>query len=410
MPIDNVHLTYCTNIHSGESWEDHFIALQKNFPEIKKAVSPSQPMGIGLRLSNIASLDLINRNSLDTFKNWLKANNAYVFTMNGFPYGGFHHTRVKDQVHAPDWTTNDRVDYTKRLFDILAELLPQGMDGGVSTSPLSYKHWFNHSEKEYTKARKIATENILNVIDHLINIKKEKGIILHLDIEPEPDGMLETGQEFIDWFENDLMEIGIPFIAENQNTSTSEAELMIKEHLRLCYDICHFAVGYESHEDVLEILKAKGILVGKIQISAALKALISKFKSREKLKEVFSKYNESTYLHQVVARKTNGNLIRYPDLPEALQDAENPDVEEWRAHFHVPLFLEDLETLQTTQSDIKTLLNLYLKNPFTKHLEVETYTWEVLPESLKLPIQESIIRELNWVKKILKNATENSCN
>src|SRR4028119_1228540 len=142
MKTSKGHLTYCTNIHAGESWSAHFSALQQNFPAIKNEVSPDAPMGIGLRLSNIASLDLTKKEELTVFKQWLAENDSYIFTMNGFPYGGFHNTRVKDQVHAPDWTTRERVEYTKCLFTILADLLPDGLDGGVSTSPLSYRYWF----------------------------------------------------------------------------------------------------------------------------------------------------------------------------------------------------------------------------------------------------------------------------
>src|SRR5687768_7837285 len=146
MQINNAQLTYCTNIHAGESWEEHFLALRENFPAIKQEISPDKPMGIGLRLSHIASLELGKEQNLNSFKKWLADQSAYVFTMNGFPYGGFHHTHVKDQVHAPDWTTNERVEYTIRLFDILTEILPEGMEGGISTSPLSYRHWFQSAE------------------------------------------------------------------------------------------------------------------------------------------------------------------------------------------------------------------------------------------------------------------------
>ena len=111
--------------------------------------------GIGLRLSNTASLELKKEKNLLSFINWLKENNCYVFTMNGFPYGGFHHTIVKDQVHAPDWTTRERVDYTIRLAEILSRLLPENMDGGISTSPLSYRHW--HSAEQMDAVFKKAT-------------------------------------------------------------------------------------------------------------------------------------------------------------------------------------------------------------------------------------------------------------
>lgn len=402
MQINKAHLTYCTNIHSGESWEEHFSALQEHFPVIKRQISPDKPMGMGLRLSHIASLELVKEENLNSFKKWLTDQAAYVFTMNGFPYGGFHHTRVKDQVHAPDWTTNERVDYTIRLFDILTELLPEGMDGGISTSPLSYRHWFGGSTGALTQAKEKATANILKVLDKLIKIKQYTSKTLHLDIEPEPDGLLETGEEFIKWFECDLVPAGISWITEKLGVEVSEAEIMIKDHIRLCYDVCHFAIGYESHADIVSQLKDKGIKIGKVQISAALKAeLNANAEERKEIYNTFSRFNESTYLHQVVARKIDGSFIRYPDLPEALEDIDNLDVKEWRAHFHVPVFIEDFGALLSTRNDISEVLKLQNTNYITTHLEVETYTWEVLPEALKLPLQDSIIRELEWVKSQL---------
>jgi hypothetical protein len=399
MKLTAGHLTYCTNIHAGENWADHFNALKLNFPEIKKQLSPDEPMGIGLRLSNIASIEILTDNNLPEFKQWLQHNDAYVFTMNGFPYGGFHNTIVKDQVHAPDWTTNDRLDYTLRLFKILASLLPKDMEGGISTSPLSYKHWFK-SETELSKAKFEATENILRVAAELNSIKQKTGVTLHLDIEPEPDGILETGKEFIEWFENDLLPQGINYFKNELNLSTAQAEDIIKDHVNLCYDVCHFAIGYEPHETIINELAQKGIKVGKIQISAALKASFDAV-SRQAILTAFEKFNESTYLHQVIARLTDGSLLRYPDLPEALAATDN--AKEWRAHFHVPVFSQDFGLLQSTQSDIIKVLNIQTQNPFTNHLEVETYTWEVLPDALKIPLNQSIIRELEWVKHQLIN-------
>ena len=392
------HLTYCTNIHTGENWQDHFTEIKKYFPNIKQVLSPDKPMGIGLRLSNIASISLSEPGNLDIFKQWLLQNNAYVFTMNGFPYGGFHNVVVKDQVHAPDWTTMDRVEYTNRLFDILQELLPAEMDGGISTSPLSYKFW-HKTDVALEMAVRNATENILKVIVHLIDIYKNTGKILHLDIEPEPDGILETGPEFINWFVHHLLPAGVKIIAEKYTISETDADRFIKQHLRLCYDVCHFAIGYEPHEQVIDEVQNLGILIGKIQISAALKAvLIEDVSDRSNIKEKFEKFNEPTYLHQVVAKKSNGGLIRYPDLPQALADIENKEIVEWRAHFHVPIFEEDLGFLQSTQKDIVTVLDLQKKLRLTTHLEVETYTWDVISDALKLPMQQSIIRELEWVK------------
>ncbi|MDR3712280.1 MAG: metabolite traffic protein EboE [Puia sp.] len=395
------HLTYCTNIHSGENWGDHFKALQTCFPAIRKALSPSAPMGIGLRLSNEASLELADPETLRLFREWLKQQDAYVFTMNGFPYGGFHHTRVKDQVHAPDWTTRERVEYTLRMFGILEQILPENMDGGISTSPLSYRYWHS-SMASLAAARQKATRHMIEVVEHLAKIRLRTGRLLHLDVEPEPDGLLETGPEFIDWFENDLLPIGIPVIGASLGLSEEQAAEIIKDHLRLCYDVCHFAIGYEPHATVVAALQEKGLKIGKIQISAALKASMGSDPSkREALKEAFAKYNEPVYLHQVVAKKADGGLLRYRDLAEALDDYQHPLTREWRAHFHVPVFEKDFGLLQSTRDDIREVLEIQQELDLTRHLEVETYTWEVLDPSLKLPLQESIIRELDWVKRQL---------
>ncbi len=401
MKIGTSHFTYCTNIHAGENWTDHFNALKENFPAIKNDLSPDASMGIGLRLSQIASVDILEDDNLFIFKQWLKDHDAYVFTMNGFPYGGFHDTIVKEQVHTPDWTTENRVLYTVRLFNILADLLPPGMKGGVSTSPISYRHWFNNDE-ELLKAKKSGTENILKVAQELYLIKLKKGLTMHLDIEPEPDGILETGHEFINWFEDFLLPAGRLYFQNRFKLTTEEAEKIIKEHIRLCYDVCHFAIGYEPHAEIIEALEQKGIQVGKIQISAALKATFDPDGRNERdILTAFSIFNEDTYLHQVVARTGSNSLIRYPDLPEALNAQVHTG--EWRAHFHVPVFLKSFGVLQSTQEDIVKVLKLQAQKSFTQHLEVETYTWGVLPDELKLPITQSIIRVLNWVKDAINN-------
>lgn len=394
------HLTYCTNIHAGENWPDHFAAIKKYFPSIKEKLSPDNLMGIGLRLSNEASIQLSKKENLSDFKKWLAGQNAYVFTMNGFPYGGFHHRAVKDQVHTPDWTTDERADYTIRLFHILTALVPSGMDGGISTSPLSYRHWFKTAE-QLLNARGKATKNMILVIEKLVEIHRSTGKLLHLDIEPEPDGLLETGSEFIEWFENDLLPVAIPIIKTKFDVSHQHAQELIKEHLRLCYDVCHFAIGYESHKQVIEDVMKRGMKIGKIQISAALKAAMNlSDENINSIKRNFEKFNECTYLHQVIAKTTDGKLLRYPDLSDALKDKDHR-FKEWRAHFHVPIFSAEFDLLSSTQDEIAEVLSLQKMSAFTQHLEVETYTWEVLPPALKLPLQDSIIRELQWVKNIL---------
>lgn len=398
MKTSSGHLTYCTNIHAGKDWAADFDNLKLYFPRIKAAMSPNAAMGIGLRISNNASLTLAEPSPLAAFKSWLETQDAYVFTMNGFPYGEFHHTVVKAEVHSPDWSTAARMEYTIRLARILAAVLPPGMEGGISTSPLSYRHWFD-SPEALDKLLKAATVNILEVVKELIEVYQKTGKRIHLDLEPEPDGIIESGAEYMNWYEQQLLPMGIPFIANACNLDDEEAENMIKQHLCLCYDVCHFSIGFEDHGAVLEQLSAKGLKVGKIQISAALKGKFGNVEGDQEVLDDFQRFNEPTYLHQVVARDEKGTLLRYPDLDEALKDFQQQSAEEWRAHFHVPISIDRIGNLQSTQKDILEVLDIQKKHPFTSHLEVETYTWEVLPEGLKIPVADSIIKELNWVIK-----------
>jgi hypothetical protein len=390
------HLTFCSNIFPGETWDDHFKSLQQYVPVIKRAVSPDKPFAIGLRLANQASLRLSEPGVLEAFRRWLKENDCYVFTVNGFPYGNFHHCRVKDQVHAPDWTTVERVAYTLRIARILATLLPEGMEGGVSTSPLSYKPWFGGDVAKLTAATASSTDHILEVVSGLHRLRLDTGKTIHLDIEPEAGGLIESWEEFHDWFVSHLLPRGVPHLEETLSTTEPLAREMIYDHVRLCYDVCHFAVGFEDMGRVLEELGTSGIRIGKWQLSAALKLRLSGNPGEDAARlEDIRRFDEPVYLHQVV-EKTSGAIRRFEDLPEALQDA-GATSGEWRSHFHVPLFLTSFGLLESTQPEVAEALKYQASRPYTTHLEVETYTWDVLPENLRLPVAQSVIRELDWV-------------
>ena len=403
MKIKDIHLSYCSNIHAGESWDATFRNLKIYIPEVKNRLGYKGKFGIGLRLSHEASLVLERPEPLQEFRDWLKQTNSYVFTLNCFPYGGFHRTKVKEQVHAPDWTTEARLAYTLRCFRILAQLIPEGVDGGISTSPLSYRHWFV-SDLEKNEAFEQATFNLVSVVMELVKLQQETGKFLHLDIEPEPDGLLENSGQLIRYFKEWLIPRGKTSLAKQLGITAKEAEKLIKSHLQVCYDVCHFAIGYEKPKEAFKKLKQAGIGIGKIQLSAALKLLIpeSPFE-RFSIGKRLGEFADTTYLHQVVARTKDEVLNSYADLPQALAQLGDTQDLEWRVHFHVPIFLANYGTFQATQEDIVEVLKLVNANPnISKHLEVETYTWEVLPEDTHLTLGEAISRELAWVKEHLQ--------
>lgn len=179
------HLTYCTNIHPGEEWNQVFANLQQYIPSLKERLAAKEQFGIGLRLAEVAAKELLQGNTLAEFKSWLNEHDLYVFTLNGFPYGGFHWQVVKDQVYAPDWSTQERLDYTLQLTRILAELLPNDVDGSISTLPLSYKPWFKGNQTFQALVLKNASLNIAQVVEAMVRIRTETGKLLHLDLEPE---------------------------------------------------------------------------------------------------------------------------------------------------------------------------------------------------------------------------------
>jgi hypothetical protein len=250
MKINNNHLTYCTNIHPGESWSASFDNLKLHLPIIREKLDHRGPMAIGLRVSNEASLELVEHEKLKAFKNWMEENGFYVFTFNGFPYGGFHRQRVKDEVHQPDWTTQERRDYTLRLFDIMSQLLPKDLDGGISTSPISYRHW-HKSVSETEKVWEISTRHLIEVVLHLHRLHQQTGKLMHLNIEPEPDGMIENAEETLKFFQERLFGIGAKYLEDSLGLSNAKAQELILTHIRLCYDVCHFAVVYSDHAKVL---------------------------------------------------------------------------------------------------------------------------------------------------------------
>lgn len=399
---DNYLLTYCTNIHPAESWASVKEQLQRHTLSIKESLSPRNPFGIGLRLSDRASRELAgDPNERRIFRHWLRENHCFVFTMNGFPFGNFHGQTVKDLVHQPDWRHPERLKYTLRLFDLMVDWLPSEVEGGISTSPLSYKPWFD-SDKQIDQAFQVSARQLAEVCAHLHILEQETGRTLHLDIEPEPDGLLENTAETIAFFEDYLFPVGGAYLCQKLGIQPEQAEVILRKHLRVCYDICHFALVYEDHAEALKAFRAAGIQIGKFQVSAALKIEWTE-QDANVIRQALAPFAESTYLHQVVGRTAQQGLIHYPDLPPALLQAGIDNCEEWRIHYHVPVFLEKYQELHSTQSAIYDVLRVLRAEKAIHQLEVETYTWSVLPANLQFDLRESIVREMQWLIDALQS-------
>jgi hypothetical protein len=400
-----LHLAYCTNIHRGETWTETFHSLQKHTLAVRKKVCPQKPFAIGLRLSSQAAVELSERKTLLEFQRWLEKNSCYVFTINGFPFGNFHGARVKENVYRPDWTSPERLNYTNLLFDLLAELLPAGIDGSVSTVPGSFKEFISTHEQEI-EIRK----NIFRCVEHIARVSEKSKRKLHLGLEPEPLGLLENSAETISFFEQ--------LRAENKN------DPRLNEFLGVNYDCCHFAIEFEEPKNAIATFQKAGIKISKIHLSSALKCKPTA-KAREQLKQ----FADDVYLHQVITRDTNplwnartrprfgtglqndtGKLKFYRDLPDALltenrkSSIVNRKFPEWRIHFHVPLHASAIAPFENTNDHLLGVLDLLAENPnLCSHLEMETYTWEVLPMELKTrSVVEQLVAEYDWTLAQLK--------
>lgn len=390
-----VHLTYCTNIHAGETWTEIQANLTQYIGLVRAHVAPGKRFGIGLRLSAQAANDLCNPQQMQSFQHFLSQNNLYVFTINGFPYGTFHGQRVKEELYLPDWRSQERLTYTNMLADLLAEILPnEDLDGSISTVPGAYKL----AIKDASDIQQM-TSNLIKHVAHLVQLKRRTGKHITLALEPEPCCFLETIDETVAYFTENLFgDEAVTTLRALSSLNKPEALRAIKSHIGLCLDLCHAAVEFEDINSCLIKLHNAEIGIYKMQISAGMS--IKDFSDETLL--ALQEFNDAVYLHQVVERK-QGALNQFVDIPNAMQSLSKhalPD--EWRVHFHVPIFQDALGKFHSTKDFLIKALALQRHQPISKHLEVETYTWDVLPAYLKQQsIDLAIARELIWVKETL---------
>ena len=379
------HLTYCLNIHRGETWDENVLAIKEHATAVRDELDHSDPFGLGLRISHTAAETLHHSaDERQRIKEYMAEQNLYAYTINGFPYGQFHGTRVKEQVYAPDWRTPERVAYTNQLSDILADLLPPETTGSISTVPCSFKPWINTEEDIDQLVQRICDSAL-----HMHKIQEEQGTYLHLGLEPEPCCYLETTPEFLAFYKDQLLLKGTRYLAQH----VSKPEELLRRHVGINFDCCHMAIQFENLNDSLNLLLSEEVLLSKVHLSAALTCLPDNI-------DDLARFDEPVYFHQVKARTSGGELLSWDDLGPALTDlpTRQRDIEELRCHFHVPLFWEGSERLGTTAAAMDPAFFDLLQRGICEHLEIETYTFDVLPPELQQSnVVQSITPEIRWV-------------
>ena len=395
LPDNLGHLSYGTLVHPADNWDELWTSLNTYLPRIKERVAPNEQFGVSLRLAaeSVATLraDPDVRSELRAF---LDANDLYVYTVNAFPYGSFKGRAVKEQVYEPDWRSRERADYTIGVADVLAEITDPSISPSIQSSPLAFKP--KVEDEGYVEAM---IDNVLRVVAHLIALRARTGRLVRLALEPEPYCYLETTAETLECYRQYLYSgSAATRLSSLTGLPLSEAHGALREHLGITFDICHQAVVFDDIPASLRAINDAGIPIFKLQAAAALYIP----QVGEELIEALSQFANAVYLTQTFER-ANGSVTSYLNLDAAVEDWQrNPRACEWRVHVHVPVFIDDFGAFKSTRFAIEEALALHRQTRISDHLEIETYTWDVLPASVKDgDIVDYVSRELEWVRDTL---------
>jgi len=380
-------LTYCANVHPGERMAELWAALDAA-GAVRRELGLAR-MAVGLWLSRPALTELGGAEDGGArLVDELGRRDLEVFTMNGFPYGNFHAPVVKRAVYHPDWTTAERRDYTLALAEILARAMPSDLDRGtISTLPLAHRGEVADPDGVMIAA----SVELCRLAADLARLADRSGVRVRVLCEPEPGCLVETTADAIAWWTEVL-----PAAARRANVPRD----LVEAHLGICFDTCHQAVAFEDPAASLDALAAAGVPVGKMQLSSAL---VIPAPGTPAGAASLARFAEPRFLHQVRARAGDGAVAAADDLGEV---AGLPTGGAWRVHFHVPIHRAAVGEVGTTRDFLAGALD-WLRRPdrALPHLEVETYTWSVLPEGERprdgASLCAGIAAELAWVREVL---------
>ncbi|MBV1936505.1 metabolite traffic protein EboE [Streptomyces sp. BV286] len=370
-----VHLAYCTNVHPAETLDGVLAQLRDHCEPVRKRLGRDR-LGIGLWLARDAAHALVSDPSaLRGLRTELDQRGLEVVTLNGFPYEGFGADEVKYRVYKPDWADPERLDHTTALARVLAGLLPDDVtEGTVSTLPLAWRTAYDddRAARAHTALRTLA--------ERLDALEELTGRSIRVGLEPEPGCTVETTADAI-----------APLTA------------IAHDRIGVCVDTCHLATSFEDPHTALDRLAAAGVPVVKSQLSAALHA---EHPHLPEVREALAAFDEPRFLHQT-RTLTAAGLRGTDDLGEATRADALPDASPWRAHFHVPLHADPAAPLTSTLPVLKDALTRLVggPQPLTRHLEVETYTWQALPPELRprgrAQLADGIAAELTLARDLL---------
>jgi hypothetical protein len=386
------HLTYSTLVHPADDWDQLWKSVNTYLPQVKARMAPDQKFGVCLRTSApSAALLSAEPSKRADLKQFFADNDLYLYTANAFVYGVFKKQVIKEEVYEPDWRTEERTQYTMQVASLLADLAPEGIEPSIQSAPLGFKPRVTGDD-----VVQAYTNNVIRVVAHLVKLHQDTGKVVTLGLEPEPRCFLETTDETIEYFTKTLFSgESAKRLANATGLNEADAAVAMRKHMGVVFDIGHQAVGYEDIPASLQKLVDNGVRIVKLQEAASM------FMPgvTQKTVDALQAFAKTIYLSQTCQKK-DGKTTWFMNLEDAFEDwYKNPGPRDWRTHFHVPVFLDDLGAFGTTRFALEQALAFHKKTPLSAHLEIETYTWDVLPDHLKTgDIVEYVCREMDWVK------------
>jgi sugar phosphate isomerase/epimerase len=372
-----VLLSYCTNVHPAEDLDGVLDQLARYAAPVREAAGLGV-LGVGLWLPATLAHRLVESAAdRDRLRAALAAHRLQVHTLNAFPYGGFHAEVVKLDVYTPTWADPERLAYTLECAEVLADLLPEGVDGSISTLPLAWREpWTDADDAAATRA-------FAELSAGLREIERRTGRVVRIAVEPEPGCVLDTVEDVVAWLS-----------ARTAPDRPDDARID-PAHVGVCLDTCHLAVSFADPAGAVRRIADAGLRVVKVQASAALHVPDP---SDPAARDAVGRFAEKRYIHQVRERAADGDVLAADDLPDALGGAL-PGAGPWRVHFHVPLHHEPQAPLGATSDVLRAAVAAVREAPHgdDAHLDVETYTWSVLPEGAATDsLVAGIAAELRW--------------
>jgi sugar phosphate isomerase/epimerase len=391
MALSTLPLSYCTNVHPGRSVAEVLAGIDRYTVAVRERFG--HPLAAGLWLASPVASELVaSPTALADLAEVLRSRGLTCHTLNAFPFGDFHNERVKDAVYLPDWSDPARTIYTQQCATILSRLLPADVaEGSISTLPLGFK---GHVKPTDFEDRCIAA--LLDLARFLDDLRQRTGKTIRLAIEPEPSCLLETTEEAIAFFRR------LYSAADDR----SQCEIA-RRHLGICFDICHQAVEFEDVAASIAAIAREGIRINKVHISCALQ--IDRSTENAEARDALRRYVEPRYQHQTTAITAAGEVVQVLDLSDDLLDAPPPafrDAAAWRVHFHVPVGADRIGPLSTTRDALPAAFAAVAKLDYAPHLELETYTWEILPGRGPIALADGLADELSAARAMIDAARQ----